>query len=103
MIRALSTAVSSLRSHQIKMDVVGNNIANVNTTSYKSSQARFEELFYQTMQGATAPLERGGINPSQVGLGIKVGSIVVDHNQGTLQPTDRLTDLAIEGEGFCGI
>jgi len=101
MIRSMSAAVTGLRGHQQKLDVVGNNIANVNTTGFKKSQARFEDLISQTMQGATGPGDdRGGINPSQVGLGMTVSSITDIHTQGAITDTDRETDLAIEGEGY---
>ncbi len=101
MIRSMSAAVTGLRGHQQKLDVVGNNIANVNTTGFKKSQARFEDLISQTIQGATGPMEeRGGINPSQVGLGMAVSSITDIHTQGSITDTDRETDLAIEGEGY---
>jgi len=101
MIRSLSTAITGLRGHQVRFDVVGNNIANVNTTAYKSSQARFEDLFSQTIQGATAPLgATGGSNPSQVGLGMRVSAILNNHSQGPIQYTGRVTDLAVEGSGF---
>ena len=101
MIRSLSTAVSGLRNHQIKLDVVGNNIANVNTTAFKSSVVRFQDLFSQTLQGATAPqANRGGINPSQVGLGMRISAIDTIHEGGPIQGTGRDTDLAIEGSGF---
>lgn len=100
MIRSMSTAVTGLRGHQQKLDVIGNNIANVNTVAFKKSQARFEDLLSQTIQGATAPLTRGGINPSQVGMGMRVSSIVDIHFQGAITSTDRETDLAIEGDGF---
>lgn len=100
MLRSLSTAVSGLRGHQIKLDVIGNNIANVNTVAFKKSQARFEDLLSQTMQGATAPAARGGVNPSQVGMGMRVSSILGNNYQGPIQNTDRETDLAIEGAGY---
>lgn len=100
MIRSMSAAVTGLRGHQQKLDVIGNNIANVNTMGFKKSQARFEDLLSQTIQGATAPHTRGGINPSQVGMGMRVSSIVNIHFQGPITNTDRETDLAIEGEGF---
>ncbi len=101
MIRSLSTAVTGLASHQDKMDVVGNNIANVNTTAFKNDHARFQDLISQTIGGATAPLEdRGGVNPNQVGLGTQLGATVTDHTQGAIETTGRATDLAIEGEGF---
>lgn len=100
MLRSLSTAVSGLKGHQVKLDVIGNNIANVNTVAFKKSSTRFEDLLSQTMQGATAPMVRGGMNPSQVGMGMRVSSIINNHYQGPIQNTDRETDLAIEGSGY---
>jgi len=100
MIRSMSTAVTGLRGHQQKLDVIGNNIANVNTIGFKMSQARFEDLLSQTIQGATGPDERGGINPSQIGLGMRISSITDIHSQGAITTTDRDTDLAIEGAGY---
>ena len=101
MLRSLSTAVSGLRNHQTKLDVVGNNIANVNTVSYKSGVTRFQDIFSQTLRGATAPLEgRGGVNPMQIGLGMEISSIDTVHTQGAITSTGRETDLAIEGRGF---
>ncbi|NLI69861.1 MAG: flagellar hook protein FlgE [Firmicutes bacterium] len=101
MIRAMSTAVTGLRSHQLKMDAIGNNIANVNTFGYKNTQVRFEDLFNQTMQGATAStLYRGGSNPMQIGMGVKVGANIVNQGQGPIKSTDRASDMAIEGNGF---
>ncbi len=101
MLRSLSAAVSGLRNHQTKLDVVGNNIANVNTVGYKYSTARFQDIFSQTVRGATAPLAgRGGINPMQIGLGMGIASIGTVHTQGAITSTGRETDLAIEGRGF---
>ncbi|MDO9536584.1 MAG: flagellar hook protein FlgE [Bacillota bacterium] len=101
MLRSLSTAVSGLRNHQIKLDVVGNNIANVNTVSYKSEVTRFQDIFSQTLRGATAPMKgRGGVNPMQIGLGMEISSIDTVHTQGAITSTGRETDLAIEGRGF---
>lgn len=100
MIRSMSTAVTGLRGHQQKLDVIGNNIANVNTIGFKMSQARFEDLLSQTIQGATGPDQRGGINPSQIGLGMRISSITDIHSQGAITTTDRDTDLAIEGAGY---
>lgn len=87
------------------MDVIGNNIANVNTPGFKSSRVTFQEVFSQTLRGASSPsgqsqTERGGTNPMQVGLGVSIGSIDTIHTPGNLQPTSRPTDLAIEGNGF---
>jgi flagellar hook protein FlgE len=105
MMRSLFAAVSGLRAHQTRMDVIGNNVANVNTPGFKSSRATFQEVFSQTLRGASSPsdvsmTERGGMNPMQIGLGVTTGSIDVNHNSGNLQPTSRMADVAIEGKGF---
>jgi len=95
------SGVSGLRTHQIMMDTIGNNIANINTTGFKSSQVAFEDLLSQTITGATPPQAgRGGTNPQQVGLGVKVASITQVFTQGALQATGRAFDLAIQGDGF---
>lgn len=101
MMRSMFAGVSGLKAHQIRMDVIGDNIANVNTAGFKSSRATFQEMLNQMIRSATAPTEaRGGTNPQQVGLGTALGSIDVKHTQGNTQSTGYLTDLAIEGEGF---
>ena len=105
MMRSLFSAVSGLRAHQARMDVIGNNVANVNTPGFKSSRATFQEVFSQTLRGASSPsdismTERGGMNPMQVGLGVTTGSIDVNHTSGNLQPTSRMSDVAVEGKGF---
>ena len=103
MMRSMFSGVSGLRAHQNRMDVVGNNIANVNTVAFKSSRVTFQEVFTQTIRGASSPdsaTGRGGTNPMQVGLGISVASIDTIFTRGSLQRTDNPTDLAIEGEGF---
>jgi flagellar hook protein FlgE len=85
------------------MDVIGNNISNVNTIGYKASRVTFQEIFSQTLRTAVSPSpdgDRGGINPQQVGLGISIASIDVLHQRGSVQRTDNMTDLAIDGEGF---
>jgi flagellar hook protein FlgE len=93
--------VSGLRGNQVMMDVIGNNIANVNTTGYKASQVVFEDVLSQTMRGAGAPTDAlGGTNPLQVGLGVRVGGIVTTFTQGASQLTSRSTDLSILGDGF---
>jgi flagellar hook protein FlgE len=95
------SAVSGLRSHQTMMDVVGNNIANVNTTGYKSSSTVFEDLLSQTVRGAGASSDNiGGTNAAQVGLGVRVAGMNTSFTQGALQNTGRATDLAIQGDGF---
>ncbi len=101
MIRSMYSAVTGLRNHQIMMDVVGNNIANVNTTGFKKSNAIFQDVLSQTLEGAGAPAgELGGSNPAQVGLGVRIGAIAQNLGQGALQRTGRDLDLSIEGDGF---
>ncbi len=101
MLRSLFAGVSGLRSHQTRMDVIGNNIANVNTIGYKASRVTFQDTLYQTMRSASAAIgSRGGTNPMQVGLGVQVASIDVIHTPGSPQPTGVQTDLSIAGNGF---
>ena len=101
MMRSMFAGVSGLRNHQIRMDVIGNNIANVNTVGYKTSRVTFQDALSQTLKGATAPQNnRGGINPQQVGLGVMLSSIDVLHTAGNLQTTGVNTDLALQGNGF---
>jgi flagellar hook protein FlgE len=101
MMRSMFAGVSGLKNHQIRMDVIGNNIANVNTTGYNSSRVTFQDTLAQTLSGATAPQRnRGGINPMQVGLGCGLASIDVLHTAGNLQTTGVNTDLALQGNGF---
>jgi flagellar hook protein FlgE len=101
MLRALFSGISGLRAHQQMLDVVSNNIANVNTTGYKSSAAVFETTFSQMLRTAAAPQAGyGGTNPAQVGLGVKLAAINTDFGQGAAQATGRNTDLMISGDGF---
>jgi len=101
MMRSLWAGVSGLQAHQIAMDVEGNNIANVNTTGFKYSRVNFAYLLSQTSKIATAPQDQlGGKNPMQVGLGSQVGSITKIFKQGSIQTTDKNTDMAIQGDGF---
>ncbi len=101
MMRSMFAGVSGLRSHQTMMDVVGNNIANVNTAGFKSAQITFGEAMAQTLQGpAGAGLESGGTNPLQIGLGVQVASIDGVFTQGATQITGRPTDIAVQGDGF---
>ncbi len=101
MLRSLWAGVSGLQAHQIALDVEGNNIANVNTAGYKYSRVNFSDLLSQTSKIATAPQgELGGKNPMQVGLGTQVSSITKIFKQGSVQVTDKNTDLAIQGDGF---
>ena len=101
MMRSMYSGVSGLRAHQLKMDTIGNNIANVNTVGYKSQRVTFQEVFNQTLKGAgSAQAGKGGTNPQQVGLGISVSSIDTFQVRGAVQRTDNNTDLAINGDGF---
>jgi flagellar hook protein FlgE len=94
-------AVSGLRSHQIMMDVVGNNVSNVNTQGYKRNQVIFSDVLSQIINGATAPTPLlGGRNPAQVGLGVRLSETAQQFGQGFLQVTNRSLDVAIEGDGF---
>ena len=101
MIRSMYSAVSGLRAHQTMMDIVGNNIANVNTTGFKKSDVIFQDVLSQTLNGAGAPTDAlGGRNAAQIGLGARVGSVPQIFLQGALQSTGRDLDLAIQGDGF---
>lgn len=99
--RSFWSGVSGLQAHQVAMDVEGNNISNVNTTGFKYSRADFGTMFSQTVKIATAPTDgRGGSNPLQIGLGVSVSSTTRIHSQGSVQTTDKNTDVAINGDGF---
>ncbi|CEP68904.1 Fagellar hook-basal body protein, FlgE/F/G [Moorella glycerini] len=103
MMRSLFSGVSGLRTHQLRMDVIADNIANVNTVGFKRSTVTFKDVFYQTLRGgsagdATAGI--GGTNPQQIGLGVALNSIDVMHTQGAASSTGNGTDLMIQGDGF---
>ena len=101
MLRSMFSAISGLRAHQTKMDVTGNNIANVNTVGFKGSQTVFQDTLSQVIRAGGAPAQdRGGSNPAQVGLGVKVAAITTNWTQGATQSTGRATDFMIEGDGF---
>jgi flagellar hook protein FlgE len=101
MLRSLFSAISGLQAHQTKMDVVGNNIANVNTVGYKSSTTVFEDTLSQMLRNGSAPTaETAGTNPAQVGLGTKVAEITTNFSQGSTQSTGRASDFMISGDGF---
>ncbi|EGT3319942.1 flagellar hook protein FlgE [Campylobacter coli] len=101
MMRSLWSGVSGLQAHQVAMDVEGNNISNVNTKGFKYSRADFGTMFSQTVKIATAPTDgRGGSNPLQIGLGVSVSSTTRIHSQGSVQTTNKNTDVAINGDGF---
>lgn len=102
MLRSLYSGVSGMRSFQIKMDTISNNIANVNTTGFKSGRVKFQDMLSQTVsraQGASIS-GLGGINSQQIGLGVRVGAIDTIMTGGPMQPTNRDLDFGIEGEGF---
>lgn len=101
MMRSLYSAISGLKNHQIKMDVIGNNIANVNTTGFKRSRVSFATTLSQTMKGASAPTATvGGTNSMQIGMGVMLGSIDQVMTQGSSQSTGKATDMMVQGEGF---
>ena len=101
MMRSLSSAIAALKNHQLYLDVIAANVANVNTTAYKSSKVTFQELMSQTISAATAPQDGlAGTNAVQVGLGMALGSINTNFTQGSPTSTGKMTDLYIEGDGF---
>ncbi|WP_298790451.1 flagellar hook protein FlgE [uncultured Campylobacter sp.] len=101
MMRSLWSGVTGLQAHQIAMDVEGNNIANVNTVGFKYNRANFDDLIYQTSRIATAPQnQHGGVNNMEVGLGTQINSTTRIFKQGSLQTTDKQTDIALQGDGF---
>ncbi|HET8588092.1 MAG TPA: flagellar hook-basal body complex protein, partial [Nakamurella sp.] len=104
MLRSLFSAISGLRANQTMLDVTGNNIANANTVGFKASDVVFQDTLSQMLSGAGAPTAgppaTGGTNPMQVGLGVQVGAITTDFNQGSAESTGRPTNLMISGDGF---
>lgn len=101
MLRSLFSGISGLRAHQTMLDVTGNNIANVNTTGFKSSQIQFQDTLSQVLTNAgAAQAGNGGTNPAQVGLGVRVAGITTNFQQGAAQLTNRSTDMMISGDGF---
>jgi flagellar hook protein FlgE len=101
MMRSMFAGVSGTRAHQVRMDVIGNNIANVNTVGYKYGRATFQDMLSQTMRGSMAPTgNRGGVDPMQVGMGVSTRSIDIVFTPGNLEYTGRLTDMAIQGSGL---
>lgn len=105
MLRSLYSGVSGLKNFQTQLDVIGNNIANVNTTGYKEGRVTFKDMVSQTLKSAVTPSganpgSSGGTNPVQVGLGSQIGSIDTIDTQGGLQSTGRTLDIAILGDGY---
>lgn len=101
MMRSLFAGVSGMQNHQTRMDVIGNNVSNVNTTGFKRGRVNFQDMISQQLSGAAKPTaEVGGINPKEVGLGVTTASIDTIFTQGNLQSTGVSTDIAIQGNGF---
>lgn len=101
MLRSMYSGISGMKNSQTKLDVIGNNIANVNTTGYKKAMVNFQDMMSQTTSGAQgATATRGGVNASQVGLGSTIGAISNIHTQGFQQVTNNPLDFAIEGDGM---
>ncbi len=101
MLRSLYSGISGLRAHQTMLDVTGNNIANVNTAGFKSSNVQFQDTLSQVARsGSAAQAAAGGTNPAQVGLGVQVAGIATNFSQGSAQATGRSSDMMISGDGF---
>lgn len=101
MLRSMYSGISGMKNFQTKLDVIGNNIANVNTFGFKKSRVTFKDAMYQTMSSAAAPAGNlGGMNAKQVGLGSEVGTIEAIHTESSMQTTGRILDLAIAGDGY---
>lgn len=101
MIRSMYSGISGMKNFQTKLDVIGNNIANVNTYGFKKGRVSFKDMVSQTISGASGPTQgKGGVNPQQVGLGAQLAAIDTMDTQGALQPTGRVLDLAIQGDGY---
>ncbi|MCJ8010608.1 flagellar hook-basal body complex protein [Paenibacillus sp. KQZ6P-2] len=102
MLRSMYSGVSGMRGFQTKLDVIGNNIANVNTVGFKSGRVMFKDVMSQTVAGVTPPndTDQGGINSKQVGLGVSIGSIDTVHLGGSAMTTNNPTDMRIDGDGF---
>ena len=101
MLRSMYSGISGMKVNQTKLDVIGNNIANLGTTGFKASTVKFQDMLSQNMADATAPTaSQGGVNSQQVGLGVQLASIDTVMTQGMLQPTGRNLDLALDGGGF---
>lgn len=101
MLKSMYSGISGMKANQTKLDVIGNNISNVGTTSYKSSRAKFSDMLYQNVKASMSPTTtKGGVNAQQVGLGVQLSSIDRVMTQGMMQPTSRALDVAIDGDGF---
>lgn len=105
MLRSLYSGVSGMRGFQTKLDVIGNNIANVNTAGFKAGRVMFKDILSQTTAGMTAPNgnDTGGVNAKQIGLGVTIGAIDTIHTPGSAMTTNVPTDLRIDGDGFFAV
>ncbi|MEK8130226.1 flagellar basal body rod protein FlgG [Paenibacillus filicis] len=104
MLRSLYSGVSGMRGFQTKLDVIGNNIANVNTVGFKAGRVMFKDILSQTVSGVSAPTaEKGGVNSKQIGLGVTVSAIDTLHTPGSAMTTNKPTDLRIDGDGFFAV
>lgn len=105
MLRSLYSGISGMRGFQTKLDVIGNNIANVNTVGFKAGRVMFQDILSQTVSGVTAPTdgERGGVNAKQIGLGVGIAAIDTLHTPGSAMTTNNPLDLRINGDGFFAI
>lgn len=104
MLRSLYSGISGMKGFQTKLDVIGNNIANVNTVGFKQSRVMFQDILSQTVKGTSAPTDTaGGVNAQQIGLGSSVSSIDTLHLAGSAQTTNNPTDLRLDGDGFFAI
>ncbi|WP_071459450.1 flagellar basal body rod protein FlgG [Bacillus massilinigeriensis] len=100
MLRSMYSGISGMKNFQTKLDVIGNNIANVNTHGFKKGRVTFKDTVSQTISGASAPTGAGGINPKQVGLGSQLATIDTIDSQGSPQTTGRVLDVSIQGDGY---
>ena len=103
MMSSMTAAISGLKAHQTRMDVISNNIANVNTVGYKASRVTFKEAYSKQLSSATAPNEElgtGGTNPTQVGIGVSIITVSTNFTSGSIETTENVLDVAIDGAGF---
>lgn len=101
MLQAMLAGVASIKAQQTRMSVIGNNLANINTTAFKGSRALFQDMLSQTLRGASRPgAALGGTNATQFGLGVMIAGTDVNNMQGSLNATNRISDMAVQGNGF---